>query len=97
MDKTFFNFIPCTDFGETAAHRGRLSDQLVHLFVAVGGMAVFASIAALSYAGTLGNIFLLTMLHSHDLPCSKKPYGLLLAHQDFKSNADLFSTFTRSS
>lgn len=56
--------------GKTAAQRGFLPSQLVHFFVKVSRVALFAGIATLGDAGTLGKIYLCRRLHSPDLLCT---------------------------
>lgn len=73
VSDTVCKHVPCANLGQSAAQRGLLFRQLVHLFVEVSSENFFASAATLSNASTLGETFLCHRLHSHHLPRADEP------------------------
>lgn len=71
VDSTFYKSVPHGDLGKTAAHRGLLCYQMVHLFVEASTGAVFTGTATLSSTATPGQTFLPPKLFNHDLQCSE--------------------------
>lgn len=78
MRNNFFKSVLRGDDCKTAAQRGLPLAQLVHLFVQIGGEAVFVGVATLSSAGTPGETSLLARLYGQYLPCSKKTDNVVI-------------------